>query len=128
MLRQYFVWIHNAVGVEYCLDALHVVYHGLALRVVQEACLLEADAVLGADAASCFFDEVHDERLDHVIQLLLEGFVLVARDGDVQVQVAVANVAETGGQDLLLLGGGKLGGVGDEGSGLVHDSIEVLAG
>lgn len=123
---QHFVWIHDAVRVENLLDTTHVVYHSDTLGVVEEASLLVSDTMLGTDASARILHEVHHERFDHVVQLLLQGLVFVAWDSDVQVKVAVSDVAEACRSDLLFLSCGELRGCIDQVLGFIHDLVEIV--
>jgi len=65
LLRKYFIGIHDAIGVENLLDALHVFDHWCRLRILQERRLLKSNAMLCADTAFCVFYEVHNKRFNN---------------------------------------------------------------
>jgi len=92
---QHFIWVHNAIWVEYLLDAAHVVDHGNAFGVIKEAGFLETDSMLCAYTSACIFDKVHYEWLDYVVQFLLKWLVFVAWDCNMQMEVAVSYVAKS---------------------------------
>lgn len=57
--------------------------------------LLDADAVLSTDTTSDRLDVLHHEGVDDSGHFLVELGAVVARNSDVQVHVAVTNVAMT---------------------------------
>ena len=85
LLWQNLIWIHYSVRVKDILYLLHILDHCFRFRILKEACLLKADTVLSADAAFHVTDEIHNESVDHCVQFGLQGGVLVAGNGDMQV-------------------------------------------
>ena len=69
--RQHLVWVENVVRVKGCLNGLHRLNHGSCLGVMQEARLLDADAVLGADTAIYLAHVVHHKWLNHSLSPFL---------------------------------------------------------
>ena len=54
-----------------------------------------ADAMLSTHTTVDSADIIHDERFDHVLSPRLQTLVLVARQDNVEVQVAVTDMAVT---------------------------------
>jgi hypothetical protein len=87
--HKHFVRIEYAVGIHGALHIAHQLDRRLVLTVVQELGLLEADPVLGADAAPHLGRVLEDERLELRVYL----GVVIGRQ-DLHVKVPVACIAE----------------------------------
>ena len=81
------------IWVKSLLDGRHRLDHGATLRVVQEGWLLLPDAMLRRHTAVNFATVIHHKRLDHILRPFLEASVFIAGQDDVQVKVAVADMA-----------------------------------
>ena len=113
------------IWVKRLLDGRHRLDHGAALRVVQEGWLLLPDAMLRRHAPVHLATVIHHKRLDHILRSFLEASVFIAGQDDVQVEIAVADMAMAIRQNQLLLLFGEFGGGLDQRAGLVHDLVIV---
>lgn len=91
--RKNFVRVQNSVWVKCIFDRFHDVDHLGSLATLQVAWLLKPNTVLCADTALHLCGIIHHEGIDDLVNSVLEVFVRVALESDVQVQVAVANMS-----------------------------------
>jgi len=115
------------VRVECRLKRRHGLNHGAALSVVQEGGLLDSNAVLRGDATVYLAAVVHHEGLNDVLGSLLQTTVFVARQDDVQMQVAIADMSVAVWQNELFLLRGELLRVLDQRARLVHDLVVMAS-
>ena len=75
---------------------------------MEEGRLLLAHPVLSAHAATNLANVVHNKGFNDSFGSLLQTFVIVARQHNVQVQVTIADMTVTIRQDQVLLSRGEL--------------------
>jgi len=91
------------VRVKSCLDSGHSFNHVARLGVVKERRLLLTDAMLGTDATIHLANVVHHKWLYYVLSALLQAYIVVAGQNDVQMKVSVADMTVTVWLNFLLL-------------------------
>ena len=67
---------------------------------MEEGGLLLSDAVLSADGPVDLADVVHDERLDHRLDTLLQTLVVVSGKDNIQMKVAISDMTVSIWKDL----------------------------
>ena len=90
---QNFVGVHDALRIQYPLDLPHDADHLLALRVAEIFLFRYSHSMLRRDATFRVSHELHDERVDDLVQSLLETRVLKAWADDCEVQISIRQMA-----------------------------------
>ena len=89
---EHFIWVHDAIGVEYALNLTHYADHICRFGIVEVFGFLKSDSMLSTYTALMIPNESHYKGVDQIVDSVLKVDIVIPWNTAVKMEVAITNM------------------------------------